>query len=605
MNLTESHDLLHYYLQELAYLRRASSEFSEKYPKVAARLELSEGECPDPHVERLLESFALLSARIQYNIDSHFPLFTSALLDNLYPHYSSPIPSMAIAQFDIDPLQDLPANGHHIAALTPLFTQANEELICRFRTCYPIKLWPLKVTHASFESPAQYDFLGNHIYETMTVLKIRLEVVGEKTLKQLQLDNIRFFLSGIWNEVSQLYEMLFCDVDKIALLSENQTQPIMISADCIQAVGFDEEVIPFYKHAHPAYRLLQEYFAFPEKFLFFDLINLDKLSFHGKTLDILLLLKKRPKQGLAVNADNFRLGCTPMINLFKRLSEPLRVTHQQMEYRLIADLRREQSTEIHSILKVSASSDEQNEADILQPFFSFRHHYEGKDPHYFWLARRVVCDRKEVTGTDIYLNFVDLNFKPTDMALDVAYAHLLCTNRNIAKQIPVNAMLQIEETAPLQQIFCLTKPTEQRDPPLQGGTIWRLISHLNVNHLSLSSGKESLTALREMLRLYQFAAPHKPIDRQVMGIRNLEVKEITRRIGTEPWRGFVRGFEITLEFDNSFYVGGSAFLLGCVLERFFPLYVSGNSFTQLIIKNTQREGIWKKWPPRSGKKILL
>lgn len=140
---------------------------------------------------------------------------------------------------------------------------------------------------------------------------------------------------------------------------------------------------------------------------------------------------------------------------------------------------------------------------------------------------------------------------------------------------------------------------------MQGGTIWRLISHLNVNHLSLSSGEESLTALREMLRLYQFAAPHKPIDRQVMGIRTLEVKEITRRIGTEPWRGFVRGFEITLEFDNSFYVGGSAFLLGCVLERFFPLYVSGNSFTQLIIRNTQREGIWKKFPPRSGQKVLL
>jgi len=606
VNLTDSHPLLHYYIQELSFLRRAGVGFAQQYPKVAARLELSEGECPDPHVERLIEAFALLSGRLQYNIDSEFPLFTTALLENLYPHYLAPIPSMSIAQFDVDPDQGPLGDGHVIPAHTPLFTQSSQDVTCRFRTCYPVTLWPLTVSFAGFEPTSRYDFLDT-VPEVATVLRLRLHRLGGAALHDLRLNSLRLHLHGIWIEISQLYEMLFCNVLWVGVLGQDQRNPLMLPSEAIQAVGFEEEVLPSQPHAHPAYRLLQEYFAFPEKFLFFDLqgLNTWRARAEDTYVDILFMLDRRPADSLLVDASSFRLGCTPIINLFKQLTEPLRLTQQQTEYRLMPDMRREYATEIHSILKVSASTDDADEVTVLQPFFSFRHHLHGADQRYFWAARRQPSERADLPGTEILMSFLDLNFSPGQPAQDTLYAHTLCTNRHLAAQVPANAVLQIEAVAPLLCIRCLNKPTPQRDPPLQGSSVWRIVSHLSLNHLSLTDGPESLTALRELLRLYQFAAPHKPIDRQVMGIRKLHAEATVRRLGLDAWRGFVRGFEIQLEFDNSFYVGSSAFLLGTVLNHFFPLYVSANSFTQLVIKSSQREGVWKRWPPRSGQKLLL
>ena len=603
MQINEPESLLRYYHGELSYLRRMGAAFARRYPKIGAHLELSPDQCADPHVERLIESFAFLTSRLQRRLDQEFPEITAALLGVLYPHLVNPVPPMAIAQFEVDPDQGKLTTGHEIRAGTSLFAQTSDGLTCRFRTCYPVTLWPLEVTAAGFESPAQFDFLDSSP-NVAAVLRLRLSALG-LNLEELSLRKLRFHMRGDATMVNAVYELLFCHALRVAILSENGVRPIYLPGNSLVPVGFEpnDEVIPYPAQSLPAYRLLQEYFAFPEKYHFFDLDRLDA-GLSGKTLDILILFDRVPQTRMAVDRRTFCLGCAPVINLFRKTTEPIRVDQRQHEYRLDADMRRERTTEIHSILSVSGSSNPAEETQQFDPFYSFRHRLDGRIERAYWYARRIPTGREDLPGTDLLLSFVDLDFNPKLPPEQVVYAHTLCTNRNFAAQVPAGAQLQTEETAPLTRITCLTKPTRAAYPPLGGRTLWYLISNLSLNYLSLSGGAGSLEALREILRLYSFS-DQPSTHHQVQGIREMSCRRITGRVGKEPWRGFCQGTEVTLTFDESLYVGSGAFLLGSVLNRFLPLYTSINSFTQLQIRSVQREGVWKRWPPMAGLQEML
>lgn len=597
--------LLHYYVQELQFLRKSGAQFAKNYPKIAARLELNEEECPDPHIERLIEAVAFLTGRVQLQIEKELPVFTTALLDILYPHYLHPVPSLTTAQFKVDPEQQLTA-GHLIPKHTSLFTHTADGVTCHFRTCYPVMLWPLEIIYADFEPPTRHRFLDT-APEVISLLRLRFSCVGEASLAELNLKQLRVYIHESWLAVAPLYELMFGHTLRIVLLSPGCESPVILAKEALVPVGFDEEVLPYPHHAHPAYRLLQEYFTFSDKFLFFELEQLDHLVIQEgqREFDVLFLFNVRPDKILDIDQDSFRLGCTPIINLFSKVSEPIRLHHRQSEYRLVPDVRLERFTEIHSITKVSAAIDTKDSSTDVQPFFSLKHEFNQQQHQAFWYARRIPTQHPDIMGTDMLLTFLDTEFTPHLPPLETVFAHTLCTNRYLADQIPMEAELQIEENVPIERIYCLKRPTGQLAPPLSGETVWRLISHLSLNHLSFTENKNNLSALREILRLYNFAND-KSIEHQIAGIRKMNTRKIVRRLaGYDAWRGFVHGFEITLEFDQSLYVGSSPFLLGSVLERFFALYVTANSFTQLIIKEQSQEEIWKKWPPRSGQKILL
>ena len=602
IQINEPEALLRYYSSELSYLRRMGAAFARRYPRVAERLELSAGECADPQVERMIESFAFLTARLQRRLDAEFPEITAALLGVLYPHLVDPVSPMAIARLDVDPDQGKLTSGYRVEAKTPLFAQTDTGLTCRFRTCYPVTLWPLEVVEAGFESPAQFDFLDSSP-QVASVLRLRLRALG-LTLEELSLRRLRFYLDADSTLAGTLYELLFCHALDVVILPEGRQRPVYLPRPSIRPVGFEpeDEVLPYPSHALPAYRLLQEYFLFPQKFQFFDVDHLDA-HLQGKTLDLLILLDRVPDRK-TIDRRNFALGCTPIINLFRKTTEPIRLNQRHHEYRLDPDMRRERTTEIHSILSVSASSNPTEETAHLDSFYSFRHRLDGRMQRAFWYARRVPTGRADLPGTDILLSFVDLDFNPKLPPDQMVYAHTLCTNRDFTAQLPAGALLQIEDTAPLTRISTLAKPTIPVYPPLGGQTLWYLISNLSLNYLSLASDGGSLEALREILRLYSFS--DQPSTHQhVQGIREMACRRVTRRAGKEPWRGFCQGTEVTLTFDETLYVGSGAFLLGAVLNRFLPLYASINSFTQLSIQSIQREGEWKRWPPLAGLQEVL
>ena len=326
MNDLES--ALRYYTDELSYLRRTGGTFARRYPGVASRLELSAGQCADPHVERLIESFAFLTARLQRRMDSQFPEISSALLGLLHPHLVNPVPSLAIACFDVDSERGKLTAGHQIRAGTRLFAQSGTGLTCRFRTSYPVTLWPLAVVDAGFESPAQFDFLDSRP-NVASVLRLRLSCLGEPRFEDLALRSLRFYLNGESTLVSRLYDLLFCHELGVAVLPENG-RAVFLPQKSVVPVGFEleEAVIPYPTNALPAYRLLQEYFLFPQKFHFFGVDHLET-ALGGKTMDILILLDRSLDGRLAVDRWTFRLGCTPIINVFSKTSEPIRLDYRQ------------------------------------------------------------------------------------------------------------------------------------------------------------------------------------------------------------------------------------------------------------------------------------
>ena len=595
--------LLDYYERELSYMRRMGSAFAARYPKIAARLELSDDESPDPHVERLIESFSFLSGRINYNIESEFPQFTNALLGTLYPQFIDPIPSMTIAEFQVDPLRGKITTGYEIPKGTPLFTESSQGPTVRFRSSYPVTLWPLEVIDARLEPIQDVPGLPDLVPRALSVLRIKLKVEGGP-MTDLEFSKLRFYLQGERRETYGLYDLLFGSVEAIALLSDRAEQPQLVPKAKVLPVGLgiDEGVLPYPSHSHYGYRLLQEYFTFPQKYLFFDLDGIH----HGgasQVLEIQVALNSFVRSLQTIGPENFRLGCTPIINLFKKTTEPIRMDHKKSEYRLVPDSRREPFTEIHSIQKVTASSIEEEKVTEFANYFSFTHKMKEQGQRAFYNARRVETARRDLSGTDIMLSFVNLAGDHTALKERTVFAHTLCTNRGLAQELPGSAYLDIELAAPVSAVVALHKPTPQIQPPLGGSGLWRLVSHLSVNHLSLTGGAESLEAMQELLRLH--AMSDDPfIHRQINGITKMETRRVARRIGDVSW-AFSRGTEVVITFDAEDYARNSYLLLANVLNRFLALYATINSFTELAVKLEQREEVVKRWPPMIGEQPAL
>ena len=256
------------------------------------------------------------------------------------------------------------------------------------------------------------------------------------------------------------------------------------------------------------------------------------------------------------------------------------------------------------MLEVMSATPGAPKARVFSPFYAFRFDPRSEEETAFWHTRRALAERRGMSGTETFVSFMDPRFKPTQPAEDTVYARVLCTNRDLAERVPAGVRLQLEQAVPAKSVTALLKPTIQLDPPLGGPTLWMLVSHLSLNHLSLSSDAESLHALRGLLRLYQTASPGK-IDKEINGITKMRTRPVVRRLGNSSWRGFCRGTQVNLEFNEREFVGSSAFIMASVLDRFFALHAAVNSFTELVITSAQRSGTWYRWPAKSGQVPLL
>jgi type VI secretion system protein ImpG len=618
-----SDTLYPYYERELLFVRQLAQEFAKQYPGLAGRLLLEPNRSIDPHVERLIQSFALIAGRIQHKLDDDFPELTDALLHVLYPHYLSPVPSMAVVQFDLNPMIIELPDGFLINRHSALRTAPVNDLECRFRTGYPVTLWPIRLAEARLMAPP---FPPGYQPPSRTVaaLRLELECSSELPLGKLSVDRLRFYLNGASAVTGILYELLFNHVRQVVFRpldgDYKRLLPVIADpADCIQPVGFDVDdgLLPFTRRSFPGYRLLSEYFAFPSKFLFFDLCGLSRIrqaGYENRFEVVFFLDRSQPSLEQAVDNTTFQLGCTPIVNLFPQTAEPIELTHARWEYRITPDVTRPQGMEIYSVEEVVSGDANTGEATEYTPFYSYRHGESQATRRAFWYAVRRPSMVENDDGTDVYLTLVDLDFNPRSPDEPRLIVRTTCTNRDLPlrlQQAGEDLFFKLEKTAPLHRIRCLRTPSTPMRPPLRRGAHWRLLSHLSLNHLSLSDPVEGLAALKEMLRLYDFSDPNTggsqaTVTRQIIeGLTELSSRPVVGRTGGPVSSGFCRGTEVTLEFDEQKYAGSGWFLFACVLERFLGLYVSLNSFTQLAVRTQQRQGVLKVWPPRAGERPLL
>jgi type VI secretion system protein ImpG len=563
-------------------------------------------------VERLIEAFALLAGRVQHKLDDEFPEITEALLDVLYPHYLRPVPPMGIAQFQFDPSQSAAASTT-VPAGTAIHSKPENGQVCSFRTCYPVTHWPLRVTGAVV-SPVNRFVTPGMPADAAAVIRIGMECTGGLRLEQLPLESIRFYLNGESAAVHTLYEFLFLNTLRVSvrgLPAGDGAAQAVLPASSLKPVGFTaaEGMLPYSDRSFLGYRLLQEYFAFPEKFMFVDLEGIGRLPKRGfgTAFEILIFLKQpdQPHRLIAleqsVGADTFQLGCTPIVNLFERIAEPIRITQTKAEYPIVPDQHRQMSTEIYSVDRV-ASANYLEEPNVYEPFYSMRHGASDETHRHFWSTHRRPSLRKNDNGTEVYLSLVDLDFNPAIPPDEILTLQVTCTNRDQASRLKLTGQFgELEpEGAALVLARFIRKPTATVRPPARRGLQWRLISHLSLNHLSIvEKGSE---ALREILRLYDFS-DDAAIRRQIAGITGVTSRSSISRVTSDTGVAFCRGTDVTLEFDDDQYVGAGVFLLASVLQRFLGLYSAVNSFSRVTAKT--KKGVVKQWPPLAGEQILL
>jgi type VI secretion system protein ImpG len=619
-----SESLYPYYDRELVFFRQLAGEFAKQYPAAAGRLLLEQGRSVDPHVERLIEAFALLSGRIHHKLDDEFPELTDALLGVLYPHYLAPVPSMSVVQFDLNPAQAQLPEGFSIPRHSKLKTRvAVDGVRAEYRTGYPVTLWPVRLTEAQL-TPPPFPQGWRPPPRTAAALRLRLDCPGELPFSALALDRLRFFLHGDNAVIGGLYELIFNHALQVVyrpLERATKTQPLVCPPQgLILPVGFepDEGLLPYGRQSFPGYRLLTEFFAFPTKFLFLDLAGFDKVREAGfqKMMEVVIYLdRSQASLEAAVEATTFRLGCTPVVNLFEQTAEPRPVTQTRPEYLVVPDVAAPLGLEVYSVDSVSSVDPTKGAAVEYQPFYSFRHGGGRDADRAFWYAERRPATGENDHGTNVYLHLVDLDFDPREPAEGTLVIRTTCTNRDVPtklQQAGDDLQLELELAAPLERVGCLRAPTATLRPsPNRRGVYWKLISHLSLNHLSLTDPVEGRAALQEILRLYDFSDQrsgrqlHAVNEQIIDGITALSSRPVVDRVGGPVAGGFARGVEVTAEFDEQKYVGAALYLFACVLERFLGLYVSVNSFCRFVATTRQGQGVLKRWPPRAGEQPLL
>lgn len=611
--------LFRYYETELFYIRKLASEFGRKYPAAAARLQLEADRSADPHVERLIESFALLAARVRHKIDDEFPELTDALLSVVYPHALAPVPSMAVVQFDLSAARGTP-EGVPIPAHSPLHTAMVGGQQCKYRTCYPLRLWPLKVEQAKLHPPPFPPGL-NPPAEADAALRLRIAITGEIPLDKMTFGTLRFHLLGTEALTTPLYDLLFNHAIQVAFVDPDKPKAAAVfpAAEVLRPVGFDpaDEVLPFASNVFPGYRLLTEYFAYQPKFLFADLGGWDEVRRvvqPGRSVEVVIFLNRSHSVlEQRIVPDLFRLGCTPVVNLFEHTTEPIPLTHARFEYRVVPSVRQPLGHEVYSIQRVTAAGATGSDREY-QPFFRFRHGADRHTAKAFWYASRRASTAPDDRGSDVFLHFADTDFNPHTAPTDEAVVvRTLCTNRDLPMRVP-----RTGDTVPMQPAFaspgatvkCVRNPTAPLRPPAPRGRYWHLVSHLNLNHLPFTSDGGGLEALKGVLGLYDWTDPASDphavaLARQAIdGLVGVKGERAVSWVGGDIG-GMVRGTKVTVELDEGKFTSTSGVLFAAVLERFFALTASVNSFTQLVAKFRQRDGILKAWPPRAGDKPLV
>ena len=635
--------LLKLYNQELQHVREMGAEFARQFPKIAGRLGMEGISVSDPYVERLIEGFAFLTSRVQLKLDAEFPRFSNRLAEIVYPHFLAPTPSMLVAQFDPIMGDATLLTGFPVPRGTRLTGQMSkgEQTACEFVTSQEVRMWPLKVDAAEYFSYAADLSVSNLKLppgsKVKGGIKLTLSCPPELTLTQINLDDLRLHFSGADEVAYKLYERVMASAIGVLVCDPSRPprEQVMLPASCIEAVGFDdnEALLPVTLRGFEGYRLLQEYFAFPQRFLFADFkgfgpamreVSQKLAAAKGdakggvQSVQLIVLLGEGDTtlEG-AVDASNFQLNCTPAINLFDKRCDRIHVNGLQHDFHVLPDRTRPMDFEVHALTEVMGYGSGGGDEQVFKPFYA-AHHTEHADHTAYYAVQREprllsshqkrVGPRSSYIGSEVFISLVDQREAPFSQELRQLGVSALCTNRDMPLHMPIGVSssdFALDVTGPIQAIKVVKGPSKPVSSNREGSEAWRLVNQLSLNYLSLTDAdpQQGAAALRELLSLHG-GRREQGADKQIEGVRHVKVSPTVRRLPMGGPITFGRGQLIDLEVDEYAFQGASAFLLASVLERFLARYASINTFTELRLTSASRGAI-KHWGPRCGARPVL
>jgi type VI secretion system protein ImpG len=619
--------LLQYYNRELQYIREMGAEFAEAYPRIAARLGMDGIECADPYVERLIESFAFLAARVQLKLDARHPDFTQHLLEMVYPTFLAPVPSSAVVELVPTLTESSLKEGFAVPRASALRAKVGSGAgtACEFRSAHDVVLWPLSVTAAkyvvgtsSFASPAlRLD------PRCRGAIRLDLRTEGGVPLRDLPVDSLTFFVYATADLAGKIYEQILANGVGAVVRSRGSSRPVSLPATAVHAVGFEdhEAMLPLSPRGFEGYRLLQEYFSFPDRFLFFAVDGLHKAlaDAAGDEAELFLLVDRTaPDLENALDESQFRLNCTPIVNLFPRSLDRIHLSAHDTEHHVVPDLSRPMDFEVFAIDRMVGVGSGGESLVEIKPMFSTDHRSsESESRAYYTIQRRSRLasarqqrsgTRTNYLGTECFVSIVDS--RQRELSGDIRQLDVMarCTNRDLPIGLSFGKSrleFELEGGAPLQGVRCLAGPTMPRPSPAFGDTAWRLIGQLTLNYLSIcdTDPERGAEMLRHLLGLY--ADPNDPVaHRQVDGVRRVNHQPVVRRIPGGGPITYGRGVQIAVTLDESAFEGLGTLRLGTVLSRFFARHVSINSFVETRLQSAARGEI-KQWPVRTGSRHII
>ncbi len=619
--------LVKYYNQELQYMREMGGEFAKAYPKIAGRLSLDEFECVDPYVERLLEGFSFLAARIQLKLDEEFPRFTQHLLEQVYPHYLCPTPSMAVVQFQPEPLEPSLAEGFVLPRHSVLRSRGGSEnpTACVYRTAHEVTLWPLALHSVDYlPSPAAINLAGAvHQERAKAAIRLRFSSAGEIPIEKLPMDRLVLHLSGGASGMRAFEALSGHTLRIMGRATGGEGDWTATGHDPVRIMGFEpqESLLPYGPRSFQGYRYLAEYFALPERFMFLELSDLRPIVSRCKhhELDLICLLDQGyPELEGDLGVENFLLYCAPAINLFPKRADRIHLNHGMSEYHLVPDRSRPLDYEVNSVTEVKGHGSSSEQSQRFEPFYTANDLNPDAQPQAYYALRRqprVVSSKQQregqrssYIGSELFVSIVDGEAAPYRSELRQLSVDTLCSNRDLPLLTPLgkeSSGFSLESSTPVKQVRCIGMPTRPR-PPVAGGAVsWRLVNHLTLNYLSLAGEDQArnTAALKGLLQLY--ADTSEPsLHKQVEGVVSIASRPVERRMPSPGPISFGRGLEVSLTLDESAFQGVGAFLFGAVMEQFFRKYTAINSFTETVIIGLHRGEIMR-WPARLGLRQLL
>ncbi len=618
--------LVRLYEDELAHLRELGREFAKLHPR-ARHLGLEDMEVADPYVERLLEGFAFMAARVRLKLDAEQPRLVEQLLQALNPNFLAPVPAAMVLRFSLDTKDPNLARGHPVPRGATVRSKLKRGLdtACEFRTAMAVTLWPLELTELRAFSHAP-DLGLTRLPQARAAkggLRIKLHTGGGLKFSQLGCDRLVFYISAEEDVAFTLHELILGQ--GLGTLVASGGQPMQETQwrgpASIQPVGLaaDESLLPENKRMFSGHRLLQEVAALPQRLLFFEVNDLGPrlAQLHSEEAELVLLLGRfEPTLEPLVNSSSLALHCTPAVNLFPKRLDRVVLTAGTADFHVVPDRTRPMDYEVHSIEAVTGHgvSGTDNARDFA-PLYHSTHHSLPDGHGYFTLRRtpRRASERQKQQGArvpsylgdEVYISLVDGRHGPYRDSLRQLSVQALVTNRDLPVLLPREGSggddaWHLDAAAPVTTVTCLRGPSRPVPRRSEGDLGWQLVAQLTQQHLAPGDDPEEAAAtLRATLRLY---GPSDDVwARQVDGVRSLAVSTVTRRLPFAGPLSFGSGVLIELELDDTAFQGASAFLLASVLERFFARHAAINSFTQLVLRSVQR-GVVKTWPPRAGER---